>query len=133
MAIPRMIAVLALVLATAACAPPAGFVALSGLSYASSGKGISDHAMSVMSERDCAVLRAVRGEQICVSLGDEDRGSLMTMIDGKPPAQSLDPANAGHSTVPAAGLPADGPVKVSTAENATQSSAGVESIYALPR
>ncbi len=39
--------------------------ALDGISYLASGKSVSDHALSVVTERDCALFRAVMGTPIC--------------------------------------------------------------------
>jgi len=53
---------------TACAAPPAitvASLALSGVSYLETGKTLPDHALSSVAQRDCIVLRAARGEQIC--------------------------------------------------------------------
>ncbi len=39
--------------------------ALDGLSYASSGKGLTDHAISAATHKDCALFRMVQGSRIC--------------------------------------------------------------------
>jgi len=73
------------------CAMPAGFTtltyAMTGLSYASSGKGVADHALSAAIDQDCAVLRAVQGIQICGSANRGDAAGLMTMIDSETPTE----------------------------------------------
>lgn len=53
----------------AACAlPPAVTVAglaADGVSYAVSGRAVTDHAISLAAQEDCALYRAVQGESIC--------------------------------------------------------------------
>ncbi|MGE0256080.1 MAG: hypothetical protein AB7N54_18270 [Alphaproteobacteria bacterium] len=39
--------------------------AIDGLSYLFSGKSATDHAISTVTERDCALLRAFDGDEIC--------------------------------------------------------------------
>jgi len=39
--------------------------ALDGLSYATTGKSVTDHAISAVADRDCAMIRALNGEAIC--------------------------------------------------------------------
>lgn len=48
--------------------PPAVQVAsllANGFSYAATGKGVADHGISMVAEKDCAVFRVVKGEEIC--------------------------------------------------------------------
>ena len=53
----------------AACALPpvvtVASLAVDGVSYAMSGRTVSDHALSYAVQEDCAVYRAVKGENIC--------------------------------------------------------------------
>jgi len=39
--------------------------ALDGLSFATTGKTVTDHALSAVAEQDCAMSRALNGEAIC--------------------------------------------------------------------
>lgn len=39
--------------------------ALDGISFATTGKTMSDHALSAMAEQDCAMSRALNGQAIC--------------------------------------------------------------------
>jgi len=39
--------------------------ALDGLSYVTTGKSVTDHAISAVADRDCAMFRALNGEAIC--------------------------------------------------------------------
>jgi len=41
--------------------------ALDGLSYAATGKSVTDHAISAMANKDCAMARALNGEDICTA------------------------------------------------------------------
>lgn len=62
----------------AGCALPLPFQiaswAVSGISYATTGKSMSDHALSAVASRDCALHRFAFGEDICFSgtLDDSD-------------------------------------------------------------
>ncbi|NQV46154.1 MAG: hypothetical protein HQ504_00070 [Rhodospirillaceae bacterium] len=63
-----------------ACAPIPPFTiasfALDGISYISTGKSVSDHALSVMVQQDCALGRAlIKNRHICA---DNDTGPMIT-------------------------------------------------------
>ena len=48
--------------------PPAIQVAsliADGFSYFATGKSVTDHGISMVAEKDCAVFRVVKGEEIC--------------------------------------------------------------------
>ena len=68
--------------------------ALDGFSYMASGKGVADHALSASQNRDCALLRAVRGAEICNTgeVATGDAGPALAMIDT---AAGEDPGPAG--------------------------------------
>jgi hypothetical protein len=64
--------VIGMVAALAGCAalPPVvklGSLALSGMSYIVTGKGPSDHVISAVAEQDCALLRVIRGQPVCIA------------------------------------------------------------------
>ncbi len=65
----RTIAVLALPILLGACALPAVYsiatLAVDGISYATSGKGLSDHAISAVANEDCAMWRVLVARPIC--------------------------------------------------------------------
>jgi len=67
-----------LILFVAGCALPVPLQiaswAASGISYAATGKGVSDHAISAVASRDCALHRIALGEDFCFpgALGDSD-------------------------------------------------------------
>ncbi len=65
----KRLAVLALPILLSACALPASFtiasLAADGVSYATSGKGLSDHAISAVANEDCAMWRALKDRPIC--------------------------------------------------------------------
>lgn len=41
--------------------------AADGISYATTGKSVTDHAISAVTERDCAMTRVLAGEDICMA------------------------------------------------------------------
>ncbi len=69
----------AVTLLVSGCALPIPFQiaswAASGFSYATTGKSISDHAVSAVAEKDCALHRIALGENIC-SPGETDGTAL---------------------------------------------------------
>ena len=98
------LAVLALPILLNACALPASFsiasLAIDGISYATSGKSVSDHALSAVANEDCAIWRALQARPIC-----RDRDVPETMVaapESEVPAAVLAAAPAaGGSTAPA--------------------------------
>lgn len=77
----------------AGCAlPPAVTVAslfAGGVSYVTTGKGTTDHAISAIAHEDCALLRVVNGKPIC----DPDGEVLFALALGDPADENwhLDP------------------------------------------
>jgi len=73
--------------------------AIDGFSLLTSQKSITDHAISLLAERDCAIWRGVAGEEVCI---DSDAGSSTVVSEAEGPggADSL----AGFET--ATGPPA---------------------------
>lgn len=49
--------------------------AATGFSYMTTGKGISDHAVSAVTEQDCAIHRIALGEEMCSET--DDKGSVV--------------------------------------------------------
>lgn len=109
---------------------PSGLAALSytmnGLSYASSGKGVADHALSAATEQDCAVLRAVQGVDICGSSSASENATLMTMIDGLP-------AVSGRKHIPSSVPAIEASAEPSPKNERNQSTVAFESIYGTAR
>jgi hypothetical protein len=68
-----------------------------GVSYAFSGKGMGDHALSLAVNKDCATLRLLAGNEICVDYeGDyDDAWSAMASTWKVPQADGVDDADAG--------------------------------------
>lgn len=71
----RVGAVALIALAVSACGTiptPLSVVsyAADGISYAVSGKALTDHALSAVLEEDCALARAVQGRTVCHEIGD---------------------------------------------------------------
>ena len=51
--------------------PSWGWLAADGASYITTGKSTTDHAISVVSDKDCALFRVINGENICAKSNDE--------------------------------------------------------------
>ena len=49
------------------CSPVVTVVSLAvtGASYATTGKSVADHGISAVADEDCAMLRALKGEDVC--------------------------------------------------------------------
>lgn len=79
----RIIGVLSLVLLLGGCAESAftiASLAVSGVSYITTGKDVSDHALSAMVGQDCAMLRVVQDKPICHDYEREpDRGTAVAL------------------------------------------------------
>jgi hypothetical protein len=63
------------------CGFPPAIVAFSyamdGISFASSGKSVTDHALSAAVEQDCAMFRAIQGKDICNDAGPVETGDTV--------------------------------------------------------
>jgi hypothetical protein len=84
----RLVLVIALVclggLAGGCALPPAATIAsyaLDGVSFFSTGKSVSDHAVSAVAEKDCALWRVVKGEKICRDYKDGERGLMVAFAE----------------------------------------------------
>ena len=89
-------------------APPAitvASLALSGVSFMQTGKTLPDHALSSVSQRDCIMFRATRGEQIC----QVDAGALdhVTVADAgqTSPADTAWPEEINALPAPSGAVP----------------------------
>lgn len=63
-------------------------LALDGVSYAATGKSVTDHAISTVTNKDCAVLRGFKGQDICT----EKQFELALLPDGTPAPMADDAA-----------------------------------------
>ena len=92
---PRLGVVL-LPLFVAACGlPPAVTVAsfaIDAISLAVSEKTVADHALSQITQKDCAIWRRLMGDQLCI---DEDSAFAVAAADGQPTAGGADSADLG--------------------------------------
>ena len=64
--------------------PPAVTIAsyaLDGISFLSSGKTVSDHALSAVAQRDCALWRVVKDELVCREYRNGERGVLVAFAE----------------------------------------------------
>jgi hypothetical protein len=65
--------------------PPALTVASTladGISYIASGKSVSDHALSAVTEQDCAVLRLLNEREICIEYADTEAATVLASVPG---------------------------------------------------
>lgn len=81
--------------------PPAvqaASLALDGISFAATGKTVSDHALSAVTEQDCAMSRALSGENICTQDAQmaelENLERRLDQPDAQQIAQRIVPAGA---------------------------------------
>ncbi|MFT5391459.1 MAG: hypothetical protein ACI8PT_001654 [Gammaproteobacteria bacterium] len=70
---------------------------MSGISLATTGKSVSDHALSVVLERDCSFFRPISGEPICA----EPVGTVSDADDSPPVATDIEHSAAYAHAVPA--------------------------------
>lgn len=116
---------------------PAGLTTLTytltGLSYASSGKGVADHALSAAIDQDCAVLRAVQGIQICGPADRGDAAGLMTMIDSEPLKHQQGASGQPDKDSDVSVIHSRASVKAGTASAKVPAVSASESIYGSAR
>ena len=95
------LAVLALPILLNARALPASFsiasLAIDGISYATSGKSVSDHALSAVANEDCAIWRALQARPIC-----RDRDGPATLVAAAPGPEEPEVLAVVLATAPAA-------------------------------
>tara|TARA_B100000427_G_scaffold248348_1_gene211447 strand:+ start:360 stop:683 length:324 start_codon:yes stop_codon:yes gene_type:complete len=60
--------------------PSWGWLAADGASYITTGKSTTDHAISVVTNKDCALFRIVNGKNICTKSND-DVAEIMYDLD----------------------------------------------------
>lgn len=60
--------------------------ALDGVSYITTGKSVSDHAISTVTAQDCAMTRVLKGDKICTA----QRVEVATLPDGTPVQMAAD-------------------------------------------
>jgi len=53
---------------------------ISGMSYLTTGKSLSDHAISIMAEQDCALHRVVLDEMVCRKTNRVEQNTLETQV-----------------------------------------------------
>lgn len=61
-----------------------------GISYLLTGKGTMDHAVSAMAGQDCAMLRAIKNEHVCVPVDEDVVGDRLVF-------KFEDPSSTGYS------------------------------------
>jgi cell division septation protein DedD len=107
----RFLIILAPILLSGCAIPPAISIAsyvLDGISYAATGKSVSDHGISAMAGRDCATFRILKGENPCrgepTELRDPapiEQGQQATLPTGEPAPMV---ASASPEGAPAAAI-----------------------------
>lgn len=111
----RTALLLVLLVALSACAPTVvtlATLAASGISYVATGKSVTDHAITLVAQRDCALHRVVRGESPCqgqVFVEDEtlaaaDAETDIQLASAAGPSLAIGPSSA----IVTAGLQRDG-------------------------
>jgi len=95
--------------------PPALSIAsyvINGVSYAATGKSISDHGISAVAGRDCATWRVIKGENVCKGDPTErkdpapvNEGQQATLPDGEPAPMVASAANASSTSPSTAAVP----------------------------
>ena len=65
-----------------------------GVSYLLTGKGAVDHAVSAAAGQDCAMMRMIKNERVCVPLDEDVAGDRLTF--------RFEPASPAHQPVHAA-------------------------------
>lgn len=76
--------------------PPAiqlASLALDGISYVSTGKSVTDHAISAVTAKDCAMIRSLKGENIC-----DDKVIEVAMLPDGTPVPNADDAASNIKT-----------------------------------
>jgi Tfp pilus assembly protein PilX len=77
-ALGRGLSICSCVMFLSGCALPLPFQiaswALDGISYLATEKSVTDHGISIVAQKDCALLRVVKGDEICSS--NDDSGTI---------------------------------------------------------
>jgi hypothetical protein len=95
------LAIVCLPLLLAGCGLPPVIVAFSyavdGLSYASSGKSVTHHALSAAADQDCAVFRMIQGKDVCHAEALEGAVTAVAMADLKSPDEGASTRSASRA------------------------------------
>jgi hypothetical protein len=57
-----------------------GYTIISGISYLATSKGPSDHALSLMTKKDCSLFRLIRGKPVCAPLTEDSNRPLLVTL-----------------------------------------------------
>ena len=113
----RLLIIVAPILLSGCAIPPAISIAsyvLDGISYAATGKSVSDHGISAVAGRDCATFRILKGENPCRGEPTEirdpapvDAGQQATLPTGEPAPMvaSAAPAPLVAASAPSQSVP----------------------------
>jgi len=112
----RILLVLAPLLLAGCAIPPAISIAsyvIDGISYAATGKSVTDHGISAATGRDCATWRLIKGENPCKGDPTErkdpapvDEGQQATLPSGEPAPMVASASPAGQLTASPSPTPA---------------------------
>jgi hypothetical protein len=112
----RILLVLAPLLLSGCAIPPAISIAsyvIDGISYAATGKSVTDHGISAATGRDCATWRLIKGENPCKGEPTErkdpapvDEGQQATLPSGEPAPMVASTSPAGTLTASPSPTPA---------------------------
>lgn len=109
------IAVCSVFLVSGCALPPVIAVAsyaTTGISYLASGKGPSDHALSAMAEKDCAIHRVVMGGDICRKQGDQPVNGVVIASAHKADIKGVDLEGLARGTEIFAMVQDDGALEI---------------------
>ncbi len=92
----RLVVLILYVVCASGCAsiPPAlsqASWALSGVSYVTTSKGPSDHAISFVVQMDCSLLRLIKFQPICKPVSENSNQSILSWIINKFRKPAADP------------------------------------------
>lgn len=107
----KVAAVGACALVLQACALPVPLKiaswALDGVSYLATKKSLTDHGLSMVAQQDCAMLRGLKGEEICRDDAPGTDGAVVVALAARTEAEKTEASLAAASTdaMPAGGQP----------------------------
>ncbi len=80
---PAILVIFPLILAGCGLPPAVTIVsyALDGVSFLSTGKSVGDHALSAVTQKDCAMWRVVKDELVCREYRNGERGVMVAFVE----------------------------------------------------
>lgn len=103
----KFIAILATPLLLGGCGLPVGVSVASliadGISFAATEKTLTDHGLSLVTNKDCAIWRGIKGEDICADSDDLSGDIMVAELPDQSPA-SEEKAELENSSLPVASV-----------------------------